>query len=191
MRHQGDTTDDSVSEMLSMYFDILTAVQDQIRFADQKAAFLFGANALLFGSIAKDVLASQVSTSVASASWCRPVGILLLSFAALHGGSVLFTFLFTLRAVWPRLGQDAPKTKLFFGHIARDYAGGHHCYAREMVEMTPAGWAHEIGTQVSVVSGIAMIKHNSIRIATLSTAVSFVSWALTLILLGLRSGSHW
>jgi Family of unknown function (DUF5706) len=158
---------------LDACFKVLGAIQDQIRFADTKAAFLFGINTLLFGFVAGTVgiiKTALVSAPVQPVSWVSAMALVAFVIVAAIAVFTLIT------VVLSRLGELAPKSRVYFGHITKQYGKDYAKYVGEVTKMTDQEWAEEIGTQIVEVSHIALTKHQLIRRAAMLTVVAFGCW---------------
>lgn len=166
---------------LQTYFSILNGVQDQIRFADRKAAFFFAMNALLFGFIGHnfDVLkeAHAASDGEGFALW---TSIVILS---LYGLGAMISVGIVVVSVMSRFGELAPKSKVYFGHVIKEYGKDYSKYVNDTQGMSEADWAEEIGTQIVEVSHIALTKHRLLKAAAWFSLVAFVFWVLSFVAL--------
>jgi Pycsar effector protein len=170
----GGATDPGVN--LDACFRILAATQDQIRFADTKAAFLFGINTLLFGFVAATVgvLKRALTTApVPPAAWVSLVA--LIGFVVLAAVAVVTL----ISVVMSRFGELAPKSRLFFGHILKHFGKDYGKYVGEVTKRTEEEWAEEVGTQIVEVSHIALMKHQLVKRAALLTMIGFACWLVS------------
>ena len=162
---------------LSIYITVLNGIQDQIRFADTKAGFIAALNALLFG-----FLVSQLDT-IKDAFQQGGGGKTALWFAAIFFAiHVLFAVLsvgFVVWSVMPRFGKDAPRSKAFFGHIAKDYRRDFEKYVQETIDLETTAWARDLGKQIVEVSAIAQSKHDLVNRGAVFTIVALCAWALS------------
>jgi hypothetical protein len=162
-----------VSATLDACFKVLASTQDQIRFADTKTAFLFGINTLLFGFLAakvgvlKKALLSSPTPSAAVVSLVALIGFVVLAAVAVV---VLIT------VVMSRFGELAPNSRVFFGHIIKQYGKDYGKYVGEVTKMTEQEWDEEVATQIVEVSHIALTKHQLVRRAAWCTVVGFMCW---------------
>ena len=83
---------------------------------------------------------------------------------------------FVIWAVISRFGELAPRSKVFFGHIARDYGNDCEKYIRETSGMTDADWARDLGSQTVEVSHIALAKHKRVRRAAICMFIALILW---------------
>jgi hypothetical protein len=74
------------------------------------------------------------------------------------------------------LGELAPRSKIFFGHIARDYGNDCERYIRDTSGMTDADWARDLGSQIVEVSHIALAKHKRVRRAAICVFIALILW---------------
>lgn len=177
----GQQADQSVSgsgvekTSLETCFKVLAGVQEQIRFADAKAAFVFGINTLMFGFMAVNVITLKKSLALTPAppsAWVGLVGLIVFGICAvLAVGTLIY-------AVISRFGALAPRSRVFFGHIAETYGKDYAKYVAEVRDMTEDDWLTEVGTQIVETSHIALIKHSAVRVAAIATIVGLASWVV-------------
>ena len=159
---------------LDTYFKILGSVQDQTRFADGKAVFVAALNTLLFGFMARNFESLKPIYTA-----CQPGQVmcwLLFVFFAAYVVASLLSLGFVIWAVMSRFGELAPRSKVFFGHIARDYGNDCEKYVRETCGMTGADWARDLGSQIVEVSHIALAKHKRVRRAAICVFIALTLW---------------
>lgn len=172
----------SVGTNVETCFGILSATQDQIRFADTKAAFLFGINTLMFGFVASTSGLLKQSLAQQGASAASVIAIVaLVVFGVAASGAVVIL----ISAVMSRFGELAPKSRAYFGHIARQYGKDYAKYVGEIQGMSEDDWTEELGTQIVEVSHIALAKHKWIWRAGVATIVSFACWLVCLVAVAL------
>lgn len=154
---------------------VLAGIREQIRFADTKAAFLFGINTLMFGFLAvststlKKAMALQM---VPPSAWVALVSLIVFGLCAvLAVGTLIYT-------VMSRFGKLAPNSRCFFGHIATTYRKDYAKYVAELKAITEDEWLTEVGTQIVETSHIALDKHSAIKMAAIFTIVGFVGWVI-------------
>ncbi len=166
---------------LDIYFRILSGHQEQIRFADSKAAFMAALNTLLFG-----FMATNFASLKALYTTCSIMGVAcwaLFLVLAVYLLSALFSLGCIIVAVTSRFGELAPHSKVFFGHIARNYGKDYEKYVRESSAMTATDWARDLGTQIVEVSHIALAKHRRVRWAARALLVAGVFWLVSFVVL--------
>jgi hypothetical protein len=165
------------SKNLDTYFKILGGVQDQTRFADSKAVFVAALNTLLFGFMARNFESLKPIYAA-----CQPTHVacwLLFIFFAAYVVASLLSLGFVIWAVMSRFGELAPRSKVFFGHIARDYGNDCEKYVRETSGMTDAEWARDLGSQIVEVSHIALAKHRRVRRAAICVFIALILWIMS------------
>jgi hypothetical protein len=113
----------------------------------------------------EDELAAVPESAIA---WALGVGN-PVRHAALSEGDLL-------RAVMSRFGELAPRSKVFFGHIARDHGNDCEKYVRETSGMTDADWVRDLGSQIVEVSHIALAKHKRVRRAAICVFIALILW---------------
>ena len=160
---------------LSTYFAILNGIQEQIRFADSKAAFLSALNALMFAFLSNGIYRLNAASNSQGAAF-RIAALLMVLYVLAAAFSVGLVVL----SVMSRFGELAPKSKVYFGHIIQHYGKDYSKYVAEMKAMNNDSWATEIGTQIVEVSHIAVTKHNLLRTAAMLSLVAFVLWVAAL-----------
>jgi len=170
---------------LDTYFKILGSVQDQTRFADSKAVFVAALNTLLFGFMARNFesLKPIYATCQASHVTCW----LLFMFFAAYVVASLLSLGFVIWAVMSRFGELAPRSKIFFGHIAWDYGNDCEKYIRETSGMTDADWVRDLGSQIVEVSHIALAKHKRVRRAAICVFMALILWFVSFAFLFIMS----
>ena len=173
---------DLVGTNVETCFGILSATQDQIRFADTKAAFLFGINTLMFGFVVSTSGLLKQSLAQQGASAASIVALIAL---VAFGLAASVAVVILISAVMSRFGELAPKSRAYFGHIARQYGKDYAKYVSEIQGMSQHDWTEELGTQIVEVSHIALAKHKWIWLAGVATIVSFACWLVCLVAVAL------
>src|SRR5690349_21403645 len=110
-------------------FKVLASVQEQIRFADTKAAFVFALNTLMFGFVAGGVGTVKKELALVHtplSAWVALVALVLFGIFSVIAVTLLAT------AVMSRFGEKAPPCRIFFGHIVTRYG---HNYDRFVSEL--------------------------------------------------------
>lgn len=163
---------------LQMYVTILHGIQDQIRFADAKAGFIAGVNAIMFC-----FLASHFDTMLAvhaKAGSTNTAFWLAVVFQLLYLVIMAIAVCAVILSVMPRLSKSSPESKVFFGHIRKNYGRDWQRYVAETSQLTDQQWAEQIGTQIVEVSQIAWQKHRLVRQAAWFTLAAFALWRASL-----------
>ncbi|MGH7823840.1 MAG: Pycsar system effector family protein [Candidatus Binatia bacterium] len=166
---------------LGVYFQILNGIQEQIRFADSKAAFVAAINALLFGFMATNFESLKIiyrTYGLESFAFWAPFVVLIV-----YAVASLLSLIFSILGVYSRFGDLAPQARVFFGHIAKAYGRDYEKYIRDTINMTAADWARELGTQIVEVSQIASVKHKMVRRAAISVVIAAFLWTLLFVVL--------
>lgn len=174
----------SESTRLASCFQLLGRVEDQVRFADSKAAFLATVHTLLVGPLVYNVKPMREAlTDWDFASRAVLIGV-GWTYALLFLGSMVLVAL----AVLPRFRHDGREpSRLFFGRVAREFGDDPGRFVQFLGAMTDRDWLDELGVYVVDASRIAASKHAYVRRATVLTALSVVAWcAVVAALLGLR-----
>ena len=166
---------DNKRTSLETCLKILGAIQDQIRFADSKAAFLMGINTLMFGFMATNLGLLKKGLNIPSPSAAAIVALVALIVFAL---CVLVAVLILVYAVMSRFGDLAPMTRMFFGHIAKTYGKDYGKYVTEIRGMTDDEWLADAATQIVETSHIAAIKHRSVKKAAIASIVGLIFWVV-------------
>ncbi len=154
---------------------VLAGVQDQIRFADTKAVFLFAINTLMFGFVVNSVSTLKKAmplSPVPVSAWVGLVALIAFAILAVIAVGML------IYAVMSRFGELAPKSRVFFGHIATTYGKDYGKYVSELKAMSEEDWLHEVGTQIVETSHIALTKHSTVRRAALTTLGGLACWVV-------------
>lgn len=156
---------------------VLAGVQDQIKFGDTKAAFVLAINTLMCGFAAGSLTTLKTALKATPPSaWAW----VLLAALILFGGSAVFAMGSLIHAVMSRFGALAPKTRVFFGHIANSYGKDYGKYVDEIRAMSPNDWLKEIGTQIVETSHVALNKHRAVRRAAIATIIGLISWVVAI-----------
>jgi hypothetical protein len=165
---------------VSICLELLDDIQEQLRFADQKAGFVSVLNVFLFGFIAThfDKLRTLCESQKVPTTAATVLALVLVAIYLLFTVAAL---LLVVSCVMSRFGERGPESRVFFGHIARRYAADPVRYAQVVSRMTDAEWVQQLGQQVAEVSRLAIIKHKRIRWATICTLVSVFLWMVALV----------
>lgn len=160
---------------LEVMQSVLDGVQEQIRFADSKAAFVAVFHTFLFGFIISK--GDEVAKSYADGcDWLCVVQIVLLAAYAI---TTLISIVYAIGTVIPKFGENAPECKIFFGHIVKCYKRDYNRYVQDALNATEEDWLKDIGTQIVENSNIAMDKHKRAKTGAM-WAVAAVIAALLL-----------
>ncbi len=154
---------------------VLAGVQEQIRFADTKAAFVFAINTLMFGFVANSVGTLKKGLAVNPVPAPAWVGLVALVVFGACSVIAVGTLIYT---VMSRFGEKAPKCRIFFGHIASQYGHDFEKYVTELKVMSDDDWLKEVGTQIVETSHIALTKHGTVRTAAQITIVGLACWVV-------------
>jgi hypothetical protein len=161
---------------------VLAGVQEQIRFADTKAAFVFAINTLMFGFVVNSVGTLKKALAlnpVPASAWVGLVALVVFGICAVVAvGMLIYT-------VMSRFGEKAPKCRIFFGHIATQYGHDFEKYVTELKAMSEDDWLKEVGTQVVETSHIALTKHKTARTAAQVTIVGLACWVVAVFTISL------
>ncbi len=132
---------------------------------------------MLFGFVAGTVSIIKRALVTAPAQPVAWVAAIALVVFAIVAAIAVFTL---ITVVLSRLGELAPKSRVYFGHITKQYGKDYAKYVGEIMKLTDQEWAEEIGTQIVEVSHIALTKHQLIRRAALLTIIAFGCWLVAL-----------
>ena len=173
-------------EQEKIYFEMVTkvytSVQEQIRFADTKAVFVAAFNAILIGFIATNLSTiKDIYKGTHDLNTC--IWLVVLSFAS--GIPTAVSIGYVILAVRPRLGKNTHRSRIFFGHIARDYDLDGARYRNDAHAMGQNEWADDFGCQIVESASIAQEKHSNVRASMTCSFVSFV--ALVVVSLGIHA----
>jgi hypothetical protein len=169
------STTNSDSGNVENAFRVLSGIQDQIRFADAKAAFIFAINTLMCGFVARTGDALQRGLGSQHVSRWAIVSLVALIVFALAALVAIGCLMF---AVFPRLGEKAPQCRVFFGHIVKEYGRDYGKYTANLKGMLPDDWLEEVGGQIVETSNIAEKKHRSVGYAVQATMVGLAAWVV-------------
>ena len=161
---------------------LLAGVQEQIRFADTKSAFVFAINTLMFGFVVNSVITLKRALAlnpVPAAGWVGLVALVLFGVCAVEAvGMLIYT-------VMSRFGEKAPKCHIFFGHIATQYGHDFEKYFTDIMAMSEDDWLKEVCTQVLETSHIALAKHKMVRYAGFLTIAGLACWVVAVFTISL------
>ncbi len=165
---------------LQTCFNVLARVEEQLRFADSKAAFVATLHAFLIGPLAGNAVGIRAVVS----AW-NPGAHLLLGLAA---GAYVIMFLVTMgivaAAVLPRTRREGHRaSQVFFGQIAREYGHDPKRYIALLGSLSDQQWLDEVGRYIVDASNIATIKHRLVRLATKATVPTVALWVLMVVVL--------
>ncbi|MCA1685748.1 MAG: hypothetical protein LC745_07120 [Planctomycetia bacterium] len=122
---------------LQTCFNVLARVEEQLRFADSKAAFLATLHAFLIGPLA----GNAVGIRAVVASWDPSAHLLLGLTAGAYGVMFLVSMAIVAAAVLPRTGPTGRRaSKAFFGQIAREFGHEPHRFISELGALTDRDW---------------------------------------------------
>jgi hypothetical protein len=160
--------------VFDMLANVYSSIQEQVRFADTKAGVVAAFNAILVGFVA-----SNIGTVNGVYGLTHDVRVCVVLTAALCATGLLTAVSIghLIWAVRPRSGETTRRSKIFFGHIARDYQLDGSRYARDARTMTQDDWADDYGRQIVVVATIASKKHAHLR-----TSMTCTFWAISALL---------
>lgn len=156
--NNGTTPDSDPTEILKWTLD---GVQEQIRFADSKAAFVVLFHTFLFGFLITQAehLATYSVAGRDSFYWMR-IGVL-----AIYAVTSIVSIGYAIAAVIPKFGKGAPACRIFFGHIVNDFGRDYAAFHQSVINRTPTDWLKDITSQIIENSNIALVKHQRAGIA--------------------------
>jgi hypothetical protein len=165
-------------------FHLVGRVEDQLRFADSKAAFLATIHTLLVGPLVYNV----VMLRTALHQWDLASRAVLLGLGGAYGLLFLASMSLVALTVLPRFSTTKrAASRAFFGQIAREFGHDPRRFVAHLATMTERDWLDELGVYVVDAAQIASAKHRHVRYATVLTAASVVVWcAVVLAMLGLN-----
>jgi hypothetical protein len=170
------------SSDLPSCFQLLGRVEDQIRFAESKAAFLATLHAFLISPLIYNV--GEIRK--AFRQWDTTSLDLLMAF----GGVYLLLYLISMgmvgMTVLPRIRRGKhtrPPSRVFFGRIARDFGDNPRRFVALIATMSERDWLDEIAVYIVDASTIATAKHGYVRWATLFSVPTILLWILTALVL--------
>ena len=146
----------SYQEIKPISDTILANIQEQIRFADTKAAFLFGVVSLALGFV--------------FSTFKNFIPLWNISYFSLFflgmGFSLIIGLILCITVVISRFGGNTPQTHIFFAHIKNNFGFDHKGYIESLSSATDKELLEEVGGQILEVSNIAMKKHSIFRVAS-------------------------
>lgn len=164
---------------LHVYITILQGIQDQISFADAKAAFLTSLNIALFGFLALKVDGVFVAYAKHDpVGWAFAVALTTqLLYLSATAGAIAAIVL----SVMPRFSDLSPTNKVFFRRIVCEYGKDWSRYVDESNALSDEQWAEQIGATIVELSQVAMAKHQLMRRAAWLTLLAFILWRASLL----------
>ena len=169
---------DEAAVNIETLWAVHSGVQQHVRLADTKAGFIAGLNTLMVG-----FLAPQLDGLIEAASEPTLVACIASVMLVAYGLSTAASFGLVLAAVISRLGERAPRCRIFFGHIAASYGRDYARYHDEICKLSDAEWAKDISSQIVENAHIASTKHRLIAFAAYTTAFALVFWGGTVLAL--------
>jgi hypothetical protein len=165
-------------------FHLVARVEDQLRFADSKAAFLATIHTLLVGPLVYNVAILRSAIH----DWDAASRAVLVGLGGFYGVLFLVSMALVSAVVLPRFRRPGQSpSRLFFGQIAREYGDDPGRFVAQLAAMSDRDWVEELGIYVVDASRIAAAKHRHVRHATVLTVASVVAWsAVVIALLGLK-----
>ena len=174
------------SSQISICLNLLAHIQEQIRAADSKAGFISMLNVFLFGFIATNF--EKICSLYDAGKSPGAVSVALaVSVVSVYMLFTVASFILAVTCVMSRFGQRGVESRVFFGHIAKRHGSNPGKYANVVCKMTDHEWVEELSNQIAEVSTLAVIKHNRIRWATITTLASVLLWLMALVtIVGVR-----
>jgi hypothetical protein len=160
--------------VFDMLANVYTGIQDQVRFADTKAGVVAAFNVILVGFVASNIGTVKGVYGLTHEMW---VCVVLTAALCATGLLTAVSIGHLIWAVRPRTGEATHRSRIFFGHIARDYQLDGSRYTRDARTMTQDDWADDYGRQIVVVATIASKKHAHLR-----TSMTCTFWAIAALL---------
>jgi hypothetical protein len=165
---------------LQTCFNLIGRVEDQLRFADSKSAFIATLHAFLIGPLAANVPAIRNAV----APWDMASHGLLWLTAGAYAVMFLASMTAVALTVLPRKPRHKrPGSRAFFGRIAREYGHDPDRYVAELAAMSCDDWLAELGKYLVEASDIAATKHRMARWATVLAVPTVASWMLVVLVL--------
>lgn len=173
---------------LDSCFHLVSQVEEQVRFADSKAAFLATIHTLLVGPLVYNLVLLRTAIH----EWAPESRNTVVILASVYGLLFLSAMALVALAVLPRFRRKGrPASRLFFGQIAREYGNEPERFVAQLSKLSDKDWVEELGVYIVDASRIAAAKHLNVRRATYLTVTSVVIWcAVVLALLGLKGFNH-
>ena len=165
---------------LSTYFHLVGQVEDQVRFADSKAAFLATIHTLLVGPLVYNLAALRTAIH----EWDDASRAVLVGLGGLYVLTFVLSMGLVAMTVLPRFRRRGrPASRLFFGRIAREFGDDPDRFVAQIGALTEREWVEELGVYVVDASRIAASKHRYVRQSTVLTVASVVVWCLVVMAL--------
>ncbi len=155
---------------------VLAGVQEQVRFADGKAALIAAFHVAIFGFMATqaDALGGIAAIERDWQFWCRAI---LLGF---YGLCAVIAFVYAVRCVIPRTGEAAPACLIHVTHVATTYGRDYARYSRDVAMIDEPAWTVQIGSQIVENCAIASEKYRLVKWAARWTVAAVILWATLL-----------
>jgi Pycsar effector protein len=156
---------------------LLDSVQAQIRVFDTKAQIVIAVDGVLAGFFGTQTskmaeLIGQQPSSIFS--------ILLIVFGVGCIGFVLYSLLFAVATVHPRLHLDQPNSRLFFVHIAQEFKRDYSRAGDVLMGLTLDELSVDLAHQILVNSIICCTKAKRFKHALLAMSAAVIVWVLVL-----------
>ncbi|MFO0953806.1 MAG: DUF5706 domain-containing protein [Isosphaeraceae bacterium] len=164
---------------LQSCFHLVGRVEDQLKFADSKAAFLATIHTLLVGPLVYNLAILRTAIW----QWTLASRFVVLLLTVIYGGLFLASMALVALTVLPRFGRKGPRaaSRMFFGQIAQEFGHDPRSFVTALASMTTNDWLEELGVYVVDASKIAAEKHRFVRRATVLTVASVVAWCMLVI----------
>lgn len=161
-------------------WDVLKAIAEAIRFSDTKAGMLL---ALAGGSAAVLSTKADAFHSTLMQSGTQWAGAVLYVLLVVYLVSVLIATICALQSIRPNRDEGAPRSILFFDHIAKDFGADGKQYGERLARMTDEMWQEELANQITANAIVASRKFSLVARSSLALAVTFSSWGFIVLLL--------
>lgn len=168
------------SARLASGFQILARVENQLHFADGKAAFVASLHAFLGGPLAANVAGIREVV----ANWSGRAHFVLWFCVAIYALLFMVSMTFVTLTVMPRTRRSSrAPSKAYFGRIASDYGGDPARFIAELRLLSEEDWLGEIGQYIVDASTIAAAKHRMARLAIVFAVPTVAAWMLVALVL--------
>jgi len=156
---------------------LLDSVQAQIRVFDTKAQIVIAIDGVLAGFFGTQTakmaeLIGQQPSSIFS--------VFLIVFGVGCIGFLLYSLMFAVATIHPRLHLDQPHSRLFFVHISQEFKRDYSRAAEVLTSLTPEELSADLAHQILVNSIICCTKAKRFKHALLAMSAAVIVWVLVL-----------
>lgn len=154
------------STQLETYWKIHSNLQDQIKFADSKAALISAFNLACFAFLSSNF---KLLGGAGWYCWIAPILYII---------ALAIVFCYLWRVVIPRTGERYADSKIFWGKIACSYNAEQNSYWNDTKNFDDEKWAQDLCDQIVGISRIAELKNAKIKKGVYFTLAALVLWVI-------------